>query len=92
MHGAALALAHAGLTGQDFRHHIVDADALADGLTVAAVGAEYVVLRLQGGDGSGRGGLLADAQMGGAVNQSLGEQPLDVLLKIAGQIHVLPHF
>ena len=61
VHGAALTLTHAGLAGQNFRHHIVGADALADGLTVAPVGAEYVVLRLQGGDSASCGGLLADA-------------------------------
>ncbi len=73
VHGAALTLTHAGLAGQDLGHHIIDADALADGLTVAPVGAEYVILWLQRRDSPGRSGLLADAQMGSAVNKSFGE-------------------
>ena len=73
MHGAALTLAHAGLTGQDLGHHIIDADAFANGLTVTTVCAEHIVLRLQGGDSASCGSLLTNAQMGSAVNKSFGE-------------------
>ena len=48
MHGTALALADAGLLCQDLRHHVVDVDAFGDGLAVAPVGAEHVILGLQG--------------------------------------------
>ena len=38
----------AGLLCQDLRHHVVDVDAFGDGLAVAPVGAEHVILGLQG--------------------------------------------
>ena len=59
VHGAALSVVGSRLPGQNLRHHRTDIHTLSDGLAVATVGRQHVVLFLQGRRRADARGLLS---------------------------------
>ena len=89
VHGAAAALAQAGLLAEDLRHHAVHVSALGHAVAVAAVGGlDHVVLPQSGADAGGDG-LLADVQVHEAGDLAVQEVVLDALLELADGAHGL---
>ena len=89
VHGAAAALAQAGLLAEDLSHHAVHIRALGHTVAVAAVsGLDHIVLPQSGAHTSGDG-LLTDVQVHEAGNLTIQEVVLHALLKLADGAHGL---
>ena len=88
VHGAAAAAADAGLLGEQLGHHQADILALGDGVAVAAVGGDDIVVRVEGGDGADGDGFLADGQVHGAVDLAERELVKGGLLEGTNQEHL----
>ena len=89
VHGAAAALAQAGLLAEDLSHHAVHIRALGHTVAVAAVsGLDHIVLPQSGAHTSGDG-LLTDVQGHEAGNLTIQEVVLHALLKLADGAHGL---
>ena len=89
VHGAAAALAQAGLLAVDLSHHAVHIGALGHAVTMAAVsGLDHVILP-QGGAHAGGNGFLADVQVDKARDLTRQEIVLDGLLELADGAHSL---
>ena len=87
VHRAALALAVAGVSAEELRHHEVEVAALGDDVAVAAVGAGDVVIIPQALAHRRGDRLLAQIQMGEAVDLALCEQPRGCRLESADAAH-----
>ena len=81
MHGAALALAVAGLFAEQLGHSQLGVSAPGNGVAVATVGGGKVVLGADSGESAGLSSLLTDAQMDIACQHTLGEALGSLLLE-----------
>ena len=81
VHGAALALAVAGLFAEQLGHSQLGVSAPGNGVAVAAVGGGKVVLGADSGESAGLSSLLTDAQMDIACQHTLGEALGGLLLE-----------
>ena len=87
VHGAALALAVAGLLGPQLSHHILQVSALGDAVAVSPVGAGNVVIVPQIGACGGGNGFLTDIQVGKAGDLHLCQQPVGFCFKDTDPLH-----
>ena len=79
--------AHAGGAAEHLGDQRAGVGALGERVAVAAVGAGEVVVGLERRADADRHGLLAGAQVRGAVDLALEEQPLHLGLELADQQH-----
>ena len=87
VHGAAQAPRGPRIAAHQLGHHAIDLGALGDAVAVPAMGARDVVVIAQGGAYPGGDRLLANVEMGGALDQAFPEELGGALLEGADTAH-----